>query len=170
MEDTAMQDQTTTQQNISKVAEQLKGFKLAMLTTVASDNSLHSRPMVVQQKEFDGDLWFMTGRDSGKIAELSQSKQVNVAFVDVDDSRYVSLSGTGQIVDDRAKIKELWTPLAKAWFKDENDPNIVLIKVEPQIVEYWDTPNSTFVQVAGFLSALVTGERPEIGEHGKVKL
>ncbi len=165
-----MEQQTPANQNIAKVAEQLKGFKIAMLTTIAQDDSLHSRPMVVQEKEFDGDLWFMTSRDSGKIDEVNHDKQVNVAFVNIDDSRYVSISGKAQLVDDRAKIKELWTPLAKAWFKDENDPNIVLIKVEPSIVEYWDTPNSTFVQVKGFLTALVTGERPDVGDHGKVNL
>jgi len=39
---------------------------VAMLTTVASDGSLRSRPMVTPDADFDGELWFFTRYNSPK--------------------------------------------------------------------------------------------------------
>ena len=48
-----------TDDNTAKLAELLKKFRIAVLTTVDSDGTLISRPMAVQEAEFDGDLWFL---------------------------------------------------------------------------------------------------------------
>jgi general stress protein 26 len=39
-----------------KVADLIKGNRIAMLTTTAPDGTLTSRPMGLQEVEFDGDL------------------------------------------------------------------------------------------------------------------
>jgi hypothetical protein len=36
--------------------------------------------------------------------------------------------------------------------------------------EYWDSPNSKLVQLAGFVKAIVTGKAAEGGEYGRVSL
>jgi general stress protein 26 len=81
-----------------------------------------------------------------------------------------------EIVTDRTKIEELWNPIHKAWFpKGVDDPNLVLLKISVEQAEYWDSPSSTIVQVAGFVKALVTGESADhqdgdTSTHGKVNL
>ncbi len=49
-----------------------------MLTTRAPDGTLVSRPMALQEVEFDGDLWFFADAGSRKVAHLAADPQVNV--------------------------------------------------------------------------------------------
>ena len=51
-----------------KVAELLKGERFGFLTTITIDGRLTSRPMTLQEVEFDGDLWFFAERDSTPVA------------------------------------------------------------------------------------------------------
>ena len=50
-----------------KIAELAKGIHICMMTTVAADRKMSSRPMAVQDKPFDGTLWFLTRVTSEKI-------------------------------------------------------------------------------------------------------
>jgi general stress protein 26 len=163
----------TREQMIAKVAELIKDINVAMMTTEAEDGLLHSRPMATQKTEFDGTLWFFTGLSTGKISEIDWNPEVNLSFAEPKDTRYVSASGTAEIVNDRAKMKELWSDIYKAWFPQGiDDPDLCLMKVEVTFAEYWDVPSGKMVQVFGFLKALATGERLKMeGEsHGVVEI
>src|SRR2546421_1567661 len=96
---------------VKKLGKLIKGIDFAMLSTVCPDGTIHSRPMSTQQVEFDGDLWFFTGLDSGKVHEIRNDQHVNVSYADPKDNRYVSVSGRATIVRDREKAKQLWSPL-----------------------------------------------------------
>ena len=160
-----------TEESTQKLAKLIKGIKIAMLTTVDTDQTLRSRPMATQETEFDGTLWFFNSRGSHKCLEIGKDNRVNVSYAEPSDNRYVSVSGTAQIVEDKAKIAELWTPAMKVWFpKGQEDPDVQLLKVSPTQAEYWDTGSSTLVHIAGFVKAMVTGERPHPGDHAKVDL
>lgn len=103
--------------------------------------------------------------------EIAADSRVNVAYSKPDDNTYVSVSGTGSISKDRAKIEELWSPILKAWFPDGlEDPKICLLKVQVEEAEYWDAPSSKIVQIAGFIKALATGQEADYGDHGTVKI
>ena len=154
-----------------KLWDKIKDVRIAMMTTVETDDTLRSRPMYLQQAEFDGDLWFFTRDDSGKISEIMHNKQVNLGFADPGDNLYVSVSGKAQITDDRAKEEELWNPTLKAWFPDGlDDPHLTLIRVSTDQAEYWDSPSSNMVQLYGFVKAAVTGEKADPGENEKLNL
>ncbi len=160
-------------ESVKKIAELIDGIEIAMMTTLSQSGTLHSRPMVAQQQEFDGELWFMTGKDTIKTDEIDRNANVNIAFSAPDDDRYVSISGKASIVTDQSKINELWSPVHKAWFPEGKDsPNIALIRIDPEIAEYWDSSNKKLVQVVGFLKSIASGERYEGSgsDHGSVKL
>ncbi|HRH45105.1 MAG TPA: pyridoxamine 5'-phosphate oxidase family protein [Pyrinomonadaceae bacterium] len=162
--------QQTRVESISKLKELIEGIDFAMLTTLKG-NRMHSRPMSTQKFEFDGDLWFFTSDQTAKVEEIEKDNRVNVSYSQPDENTYVSVSGTASLVKDRAKIEELWNPIYKAWFpKGLDDPSLALLKVTIEEAEYWDAPNSTFVQIYGFVKALVTGQEAGGGDHGKVKL
>ena len=166
-----MTTDTTRDEMISKLAKLIKDIRFAMLTTAEADGTLRSRPMGTQQVEFDGDLWFFTGADSGKVHEIQHDQHVNVSYAAPEDNRYVSVSGTAQLVRDQSKIKELWNPLLKAWFPNgPDDPNIALLKINVHEAEYWDSPSSTMVQLIGFAKAVATGKRYDGGENEKLSL
>jgi general stress protein 26 len=153
----------------TKVAELLKGQRFGMLTTTDPDGTLISRPMAMQEVEFDGDLWFFAARDSRKIAQLSAHSQVNVAVGSSDT--WVSLTGTGVVVTDAAKKRELWNSMVEAWFPDgPDDDGVVLLKVVAESAEYWDSPGGRVATALSFAKAKLTGERYSGGENEKVDL
>ena len=161
----------TREDAIQKLRSLIDDINICMLTTVDAEGCLHSRPMAVQQSEFDGDLWFLTGKSTGKTGEIRRDQHVNVSFADEDDQKYVSVSGRAMTLDDRSKIKELWNPLYKAWFpKGLDDPDLTALKVTVEKAEYWDSPNGVATQLYGFVKAVTTGERGALGEHEKVTL
>lgn len=158
------------QKSIEKLKELIEDIDFAMLTTHAN-GKLRSRPMSTQKFEFDGDLWFFTSDQTHKVEEIEKNPEVNVAYSKPDDNTYISVSGTGSISKDRAKIEELWNPILKAWFpKGLDDPSLCLLKVSVDEAEYWDSSSSTLVQIVGFVKALVTGKAADGGEYGKVNL
>ncbi|MBD0325974.1 MAG: pyridoxamine 5'-phosphate oxidase family protein, partial [Pyrinomonadaceae bacterium] len=138
---------------------------------VEADGTLRSRPMSTQQVEFDGDLWFFTRASAPKVDEVRRDERVNVSYAKPEDQRYVSISGTAQIVRDRRKIEELWKPELKAWFpKGLEDPDIALLKINVEQAEYWDSPSSTMAHIFGFVKAIATGQTYEPGENEKINL
>lgn len=154
---------------ISKFNELVRDIKFAMLTTEQSDGLLRSRPMVVQEADEDGNLWFFSGLSTPKISEIRHHQQVNVSYAAPEDQRYLSVSGYAEIVRDVAKMRELWNPLYRAYFpKGVDDPDLILLKVNVQEVEYWDAPSSRMMRMAGWVKALATGNREAMGEHGKL--
>jgi general stress protein 26 len=158
------------QESIEKLKGILEDIDFAMLTTSAN-GKFRSRPMSTQEMDANGDLWFFTSDDTHKVEEIEADNRVLVAYSEPDNNTFVSVFGRGEIVKDRAKIEELWSPIYKAWFPEGlDDPKICLLKVSVEEAEYWDAPNSKLVQLAGFVKALVTGQEADGGDYGKIKL
>jgi general stress protein 26 len=124
---------------IKKVAKLMRNLDFCMLTTHATRGGLHARPMSNNgEVEFDGDVWFFSEANSRKVREIEAEPTVHLSYVDLDDWRFVSLSGNAEIVRDARKKHELWLEDLKQWFDEgpESD-GIVLIKVTPSVVSYW---------------------------------
>lgn len=163
----------THDENVKKLLELIKDVNVAMLTTIENDRQLRSRPMATMEAKPDGQLWFFTGLDSSKVGEIQRDQHVNLSYADPKSQVYVSISGSGRIVRDRAKMEELWSPIHKAWFpKGLEDPNIALLQVDIEQAEYWDSPSSKVVQLIGFVKAIATGKPygEEATDHQKLKL
>ena len=160
-------------ESIDKLNELIKGIRIAMLTTVAAEGSLHSRPMATQDARSEGDLWFFTSTHTHKCDEIEAEHHVNLAYADPDKHRYVSVAGLASVIDDRQKAHALWSPMMKAWFPDGPDSeDLILLRVRIHSVEYWDTKSSKMVQLAGFAKAVLTGKRyeGEGAEHERFEL
>lgn len=143
-----------------KLIDFIQDFSTAMLVTRSDDGSLDARPMAVAKAEDDGQIWFVTDRNSGKVADLMLDSEVAVTMQG--SSKFVSLSGIAHPVDDRAKIDELWNEAWKVWFpKGKASDSILLLRVEPTRGEYWDNSGLSGVKYllkAG--KAYLQGERP----------
>lgn len=160
------QDQSTRE----KVTKLIDAAKVGMLTTMTQDGQHHSRPMRLQETEFDGDLWFFTYESSNKVTDIALNPQVNIAFSDSGNT-WISLSGTAKVVDDKDKANELWSPFLKSWFPDGLETKgLTLIKLEAQSAEYWDAPNSKAIQLFGMAKATLTGTPPKAGDNQSVDL
>jgi len=162
----------TEQERRDTLKKLVKDARIGMLTTMTADGRHVSRPMALQDVEFDGDLWFFAYSTSDLIQQIAENPQVNVAFSDDKQHAWVSLSGAAARVDDRAKAEELWNPLLKAWFPDGLEtPELTLVKVHAESAEYWEAAHSSkVVTLLGYAKAAVTGKTPDAGENETVRL
>src|SRR5947208_2416327 len=104
---------------IAKVRALLPSFKAAMFVTrVEGDVILHARPLALlgDPTVFGGALWFFADDRSPKVSELSADTHVSLFFQNDDDVCYLQMDGRASLSMDRAKIRELYTPIARAWF------------------------------------------------------
>ena len=154
----------------AKVTELIRAGRICMFTTMTPDGRHVSRPMGLQEVEFDGDLWFFAYEDSPKIAEIAAHPQVNVAF-GTKSNAWVSVSGPAEVVHDRGKAEELWSPMLKAWFPEGLDtPGLTLIKVHAESAEYWDAPHGRVVTLIQYAASAALRRTPPIGENKVVDL
>jgi general stress protein 26 len=157
---------------LKKLSDLIRHIYFGMLTTVEEDGTIRSRPMGTHlAEEFDGDLWFFTRATSPKVYELTREPHVNVSFSDPEKNVYISISGRASLDHDRGKMQELWSPVQLAWFPNGiAEPDIALIRVAVEKVEYWTSPSSTAVHVIGAMMSFVTGKPFEPDEHHKIDL
>ncbi|SMP67195.1 General stress protein 26 [Neorhodopirellula lusitana] len=133
-----------------KLVDLMNDFDTAMLVTRTDDGKLDARPMAVAELTDSGELWFVTDRTSGKIADLMLDREVAVTMQA--SGKYVSVSGEARVIDDREKVEALWSEAWKVWFPGgKSDPSITLLKIVPERGEYWD--NSGFTGVKYLIKA-----------------
>ena len=152
---------------LTKLGELIEDMSVAMLTTFNdAEGMLMSRPMSPQEVCEQGAIWFLTDPSSNKVKHL---QVMNLGFSNESDSTYVSISGHGEIVDDRARIESLWTVFAKPWFPNGVDSsNLALLKFVPHSAEYWDAPNSKMVRMLAMAASIVAAKPIGMGDHGNL--
>lgn len=165
-------EQMSREDALAKVAELIDGIRIAMFTSVDTQGRLHARPMATQEQDFDGTLWFFTWKSTEKVDEFQHNPHVNVAYSQPNKHKYVSVSGRAQLVTDKDKMRELWSPDLKAWFPQGlDDPQSALIRVDVDSAEYWDSPSGKVVAAIGVAKALITGQSASnVGENKTVEL
>lgn len=118
----------------------MRDLDFCMLTTRSEDGQLHGRPMSNNgEVEFDGDVWFFSAVDTRKVKEIEADPGVHLSYADVKRFRFISMSGEAEIVRDVQKKQELWVEELERWFEDgPESEDVVLIKVTPSVVAYWN--------------------------------
>lgn len=159
----------TSRSDHAKLWDLVEDIRFGMLTHRHPGGMLHAHPLTTQNKRLDDPavLYFFISRDSELHANLRVDGNVNLAYADPDDSRYVSVSGQARIVEDQALKNELWTRPAEAWFPDgPTDKDLALLAIDVDHAECWDGEENKMVQLYKIAKAMVKGERPKnLGEH-----
>lgn len=148
--------------------ELMKKIGFAMLVTHDGDK-LRARPMAAYVDRAADAVYFLSDVRRHKDDEIRQNPNVNLSFADAGEQKYVSVSGTASVSNDRAKIRELFTTAAKAWWDNADDPNIRVLKFTPEEAEFWDSPG-TVISYVKMATAVMTGSRPDIGTNRKVAI
>lgn len=139
-----------------------------MLATRDGD-AIRARPMGAFVERGEDAIYFLTDVTGHKDEEIEDDHHVCLAFADVGGQTYVSVSGIAAVSNDRARIRELWSTPAKAWWDSPDDPSIRVLKVVPKDAQYWDSPGkaASYVEMA---AAALTGSRPDLGDSAKVRM
>jgi general stress protein 26 len=156
--------------SVERVWSAIEAIRVGMLVT-AWGEGLRARPMhsIVRRDEYA--IWFIAERHSQKLDEVAAQPDVLVAYSAGESGDQVALTGQIEIVDDRAKLEELWSPGASLYFpQGPSDPAAILLRFMPVTAEYWTGGRNPIVYAIKALQAKITGERPSIGEHGTVDM
>jgi general stress protein 26 len=162
---------TSTADTQERLYDIIKNFDNALLVTRLPNGGNHARPMAVAEIRKDGDVFFATSLQSPKVAEIAAHPEVIVTFQS--GSKFASISGTAEIVNDRALIDKLWSEVWKVWFPGgKSDPTLCLIRVDAREGEYWDNAGAQGIKNAYKMAkAYMQGKTPEIDEkqHAKTR-
>jgi len=153
---------------IEKIKELTKKNKTCFFGTLSNnDMPLEVRPMSVQKIDDDGNLWFLSSKDSHKNQEIKNDDTVQLLFQGSPHSDFLSLSGKASISTDKKMIKELWEPIVKTWFTEGvDDPRITVIKVTPETGYYWDTKHGHVIAFMKMVIGAIRGKTMDDSMEG----
>ncbi|TCR71054.1 pyridoxamine 5'-phosphate oxidase family protein [Rhizobium sp. BK376] len=157
-----------TEDDVGKVWDLAERIGFCMLST-ATGRDIRARPMAAYVERLENAFYFLTDASSHKDDEVERNPSVCLAFADSRGQKYVSISGTAEIENDREKIHELWATPARAWWESADDSSIRILKVTPSFAEYWDSPG-TVVSYIKMAAAALTNARPDMGDTAKVSM
>ena len=157
------------ERDVDRLWELMESISFCLLTN-GDGRILHTRPMGAVLRREENAIYFFTDARARKDDEIAQYPQVCLGFADTRRQKYVSVSGTAQIMSDVDKMKELWTISAKVWWKSPDNPDVLLIKITPRQAEFWDAPGNLVSNLRVAFS-LMKGSPPDhTGEHQKMSL
>ena len=157
----------TDQDHVWELIEEI-GLCMLVSHDGASDQ-LRARPMSAHARRDEDAIYFLTDKRSHKDDEVEINENVCLTFADNASYKYVSVSGTANVLDDRPRVEELWSTAARAFWESKDDPNIRILRVRPATAEFWDSPGKIVTSVK-MMAAAVTGSRPDLGANRKVVL
>lgn len=158
----------TPAENLDKVWSIMEKIHTCMLVTM-QDDVHRARPMGPRVRREENAIYFLTDEGTPKVEEIEEMPSVCLAFSDPGGNDFVSLSGNARVLNDRAMIKELWSPAASAFWDGADDPKIRVLEVTPHEAQYWTGPN-VLVATVMMLTAAATGAKPDVGKTAKVDM
>ena len=145
------------QENIDKIQDVVKEIKYTMMTTRTSEDHLHSCPMNTTETSIGArEIWFIGHTPSETVDNIKKNPEINLAYATQDGKKYLSIAGKAELIEDKAKLEELWSVIYNAYFEQGiDDPQVQLIKVVPHGAEYWENGN-TLTSALKITAAAVT--------------
>jgi general stress protein 26 len=155
---------------LDRVWEIVEDVAICMVTTHAG-GKMRSRPMHAILERDEGAIYFVTDTRGAKDDEIAAAPDVCLAFADIGDNTYLSITGRAEMIRDPDKAEELWSSEAQAWWpRGPQDPSVRVLRVVPEQAEYWDTRGNSIVIALKMMAARMTGKQPDLGENKKVPL
>lgn len=125
--------------------------------------------MSVQKVDDQGNLWFLSANDSHKNKDIGRDPKVQLLFQGSSHSDFLTIYGKATISTDKALIKELWEPLAKAWFTEGvDDPRITVIKVSADSGYYWDNKHGDAIALLKIAAGAIMGKTMDDSIEGNL--
>jgi general stress protein 26 len=155
--------------DMERVWTLVKDIPVAMVVTHdGQGRNMRARPMAPRPAQEEGAIYFLTDVDSGKAEEIERNSIVCLTLADTRSQRYLSITGRGEIIDDRCRIKKIWSVYDKAFWPDATDPRIRLLRVAPERAEFWEGAGLVVTAVK-LAAATVSGGRVNLGANQKVE-
>lgn len=122
-----------------KVLKLISKHKNGVLSTV-ENNKPHSRYMTFYNENLT--LFTPTKLNQEKIEEIEKNNAVSVLLGyegNGQSDEYVEISGVAKINKSQDLKMKFWEESFKQWFEGPDDPNYILIQIQPKIVRILNT-------------------------------
>ena len=161
------------QAQMDTIQAMVKDIKYTMMTTRNGENHLNSCTINTTETSIGAkEIWFIGHKPSETVDNIKQNPEVNLAYVTQESDKYLSISGTAELVEDEEKLNELWSVMYNAYFEQgKDDPKVQLIKVVPHGAEYWANGNAIASAVKMAAAALTDNAvEKSLGDNFSIKL
>ena len=157
---------------IEKLKSMVEEINICLFcTNLKTNDGATARPMGAQKVDDEGNIWFFSEKDSDKNKEIEESKEVQLFFCHPGKSSFLVVNGDADILFDKDKTEELWTPLMKTWFKEgKQDPHISIVKVKTTSAYYWDTEGNKMVNFFKMLASVASGTNLLTSSKGNLNI
>ena len=148
-----------------KLWKALRSDRTVMLGVADIDEG-HSKPMtaIADGERDDGPFWFFTAKDVNLIKQLGPGKPAVIHFASKGHDLFATIHGTLIPSNDRTTIDRLWNAFIAAWYKGgKDDPNLQLVRFNPDRAQIWLNENSLFAGIK-----LMLGKDPKEEYKDKV--
>lgn len=119
-----------------KIYEVLKGRQLASLATM-KDGKPWVRYVAATGTE-DLSLYVNTFAQSRKVSQIKENPDVHVIVggsMEEMNHAYLNIAATAEVLDDIETKKTFWFDELKNYFSGPDDPNLVVLKITPSVIE-----------------------------------
>ena len=134
----------------AKFWKALKGDRTVMLGLAGAGEGM-SQPMTAQLATEDavrGPIYIFTAKDSDLVEALGGRSPALLHFAAKGHDLFAAVTGELIADNDRGMIEKLWNPFVAAWFEGgQDDPNLQLLRFEPDRAQIWLNENSLFAGV-----------------------
>ena len=128
---------------------------MTMFFGLAEGGDGHARPMTAQLDEdgFQGDLyqgpiWFFTSRSGELYQQIGSGGRAMAHFASKGHDIWATVHGNLSQSTDRDVIDRLWNRFVAAWYEGgKDDPDIALIRLDPENAEIWIDASSVVAGV-----------------------
>jgi len=128
----------------NKIVDVLKRSVLAAVATI-KDGKPWVRYMVVMQGS-GLSLWTTTFTQSRKIQEIKKDKNLDL-IIGGDEKNfkapYLNVRATAEVFTDIKTKTQYWNDMLKSYYSGPEDPNLAIIIISPQVIEYMSGDSMT---------------------------
>jgi general stress protein 26 len=126
--------------------------------------------MTPLEMDAQGEIWMLASRRAMAPIFVAALRQTNLTFSDAEHAVHISIAGVARLADDAERKAALWTTMARPWFPGgADDPDLVLLAVQPQLADIWDGPESEVLRLLALTASLVAARPIGLGEHQVIK-
>lgn len=143
-----------------RVRDLLQQSEVAMLLTFGSGEVHDGRPMLPLWLPEDPNIYFLTHRESRKVAQVNE--RPHVALTVINAGCYLVVLGLASASQDPVLIRRLWRPSYRAWFPaGSGDREATVLRIVINKVNYWEPPRSRVRRLFQAVTAVVTRQPVE---------
>ncbi|MDN3722953.1 pyridoxamine 5'-phosphate oxidase family protein [Aequorivita sp. SDUM287046] len=153
-----------------KIKDLAESIDYTMMATDLNNQPFHVVPMSTKEVDEAGNIWFLSNKNSEHNQNIERENKTQLIYADKGNFEFLTVYGRATISTDRNRIKELYGSGDDAWFEGVDDPNITAIKIQPDEAHYWDTKHGKVLSLLKMAQGAITGNEPDLGEHGNLKV